>query len=182
MQTFQNTVDQSVWSYNPDVIVTQVHGIYTFTTASGVAINAPTTLVPYTIPAPTTAQLLSAAQTTQVASLTKSCAAAIVGGYTSSALGSPYTYPSKTTDQINMMGSVTASLVPGLASTWTTPFWCAPVSTGVWVYQNHTAAQIQQAGLDGKTWILTNQTNLANLNSQVMAATTVAAVQAIVWP
>jgi hypothetical protein len=182
MQDFQNTVNQSIWGFEDDVVVTNTNGVYSFTTALGVLLsNTPTTLVPYTIPVPTDAQLLSAAQTTQVAALTKSCANAVVGDYTSSALGSDYTYPSKITDQINMMGSVTASLVPGIASTWTTAFWCAPVSTGVWAYTNHTAAQIQQAGLDGKTWILACQNKLATLSSQVAAATTVAAAQAIVW-
>jgi hypothetical protein len=182
MQNFQNTVNQSVWAFENDVVVTEINGVYSFATASGVPLTTiPTTLVPYTIPAPTDAQLLSAAQTKQVATNTSAAAASMVSGYTSSALGSAYTYPSKTTDQINMLGSVSSSLLPGLASTWTTPFWCAPVATGVWAYQNHTAAQIQQVGADGKAWIVSNQTQLAELNAQVAAATTVAAVQAIVW-
>src|SRR5271168_1945930 len=107
MQNFQNTVNQSVWAFETDVVVTETGGVYSFATAAGIALtNVPTTLVPYTIPAPTDAQLLSAAQTKQVATNTSAAATSIVSGYTSSALGAPYTYPSKTTDQINMLGSV----------------------------------------------------------------------------
>jgi hypothetical protein len=38
-----------------------------------------------------------------------------------------------------------------------------------------------QAGLDGKAWVTTQQENLASLLAQVAAATTVSAVQAVVW-
>lgn len=60
---------------------------------------------------PTTAQLLAAAQAAQLVTLSSACAAAIVSGFTSSALGSPYTYPSKMTDQQNLASSITASLL-----------------------------------------------------------------------
>ena len=125
-------------------------------------------------------QTLASAQSAQISALTASCAAAITSGYTSSALGSAHTYPSGATDQINMIGSVTASLLPGLASGWTTPFWCAD-STGAWSFAPHTAAQIQQAGDDGKAWVVTCQTKLQTLSASVSAAKTLAAVQAIVW-
>lgn len=180
MQDFLNTVDQSLWAFESDVIVINTNGVYSFTDAVGNLLNVPTTLTPYTIPTPTVAQFLLAAQTTQMISLKTSCAAALVGGYPSSALGAVYTYPSAITDQINMLGSVSASMLPDLPTNWTTPFWCED-SSGNWAYQNHTAAQIQQVGADGKAWVVTNQINLATLNVQVMAATTIAAVQAIVW-
>lgn len=128
-------------------------------------------------PPPTLAQ----AQAAQIAALTAACAAAITGGYSSSALGAPHTYPSGTTDQINMMGSVTASTLPAASvAGWTTPFWCED-ATGAWSYQNHTAAQIQQAGSDGKAWVVACQLKLAGLNAQVAAATTAAAVEAVTW-
>ena len=129
-----------------------------------------------TLPAPTLAQ----AQANQVAALRSACDAAIVGGFQSSALGSAHTYPSGTIDQINLMGSVTASLLPGVGSGWSTPFWCADTSSN-WSWQNHTAAQIQQAGADGKAWVVTCQTKLATLTAEVAAATTIAAVEAITW-
>jgi hypothetical protein len=119
----------------------------------------------------------------QSAVIDAACAAAIVSGFTSSALGSAYTYPSKVTDQQNLAASVLASILPGVTTGWTTPFWCAD-STGMWSWVNHTAAQIQQVGADSKTAILGYQSQNAQLQAQLVAAniTTVDQVAAIVWP
>ncbi|HQU11401.1 MAG TPA: hypothetical protein PLV07_07435, partial [Acidiphilium sp.] len=119
-------------------------------------------------------------QAAQIAVLKAACEAAITGGYVSAALGSAHTYPSTPTDQLNMAASVIASQLPGLPSTWATAFWCQD-STGKWAMLAHTAPQIQQAGSDGKAWVTTQQLKLASLSAQVMAATTVTAVQAITW-
>jgi hypothetical protein len=124
---------------------------------------------------------LDAIKAKQIAFLTSCCAAAIVGGYSSSALGAPHSYPSNVTDQINMMGSVTASLLPELATGWTTPFWCEEAS-GSWAFRDHTAAQIQAAGADGKAHVVECQITLATLSAEVMAATMPNAIAAIVWP
>jgi len=113
--------------------------------------------------------------------LTASCAAAIVGGYLSSALGEPHTYPSGITDQINMMGSVTASLLPGVSAEWQTPFWCADAA-GLWEFRGHTAAQIQSAGSDGKAHVVTCQGTLEALVAQAIATETAEDLDAIVWP
>ncbi|CAN7475494.1 DUF4376 domain-containing protein [Rhizobium leguminosarum] len=123
---------------------------------------------------------LAAMKASRIAVLTAACAAAIVSGYSSSALGSEHQYPSKQTDQINMMGSVTDSLLPGQAPDWTTPFWCADES-GAWAFRPHTATEIQGAGADGKAHILECQTRLGQLAAQVMAAASAEAVAAIVW-
>ncbi|MCA2408408.1 hypothetical protein [Rhizobium leguminosarum] len=123
---------------------------------------------------------LAALKASRIAVLTAACAAAIVGGYSSSALGSEHRYPSKQTDQINMMGSVTDSLLPGQAPDWRTPFWCADES-GAWAFRHHTATQIQAAGADGKEHILQCQTKLMQLSVQVMAAASAEAVAAIGW-
>ncbi|MEW9586350.1 hypothetical protein ABQJ48_33510 [Paraburkholderia sp. DGU8] len=45
----------------------------------------------------------------------------------------------------------------------------------------HTAAQIQQVGMDGKAAILACLTKNQQLGTQIDAATTVEAVQAITW-
>ncbi len=124
---------------------------------------------------------LATAQAAQAQVLDQACAAAIVSGFTSSALGSAYTYPSGTLDQQNLTASVLASMLPGVAAGWTTPFWCAN-GEGVWAWTNHTAAQIQQVGTDAKTAILALQSQNATLQAQVAAATTVDAVAAITWP
>jgi hypothetical protein len=122
---------------------------------------------------------LAAGRAAQIALLRTACDAAITGGYTSSALGSAHSYPSTPTDQANMAASVLASLLPDLPAGWTTPFWCE--AGDVWAFTPHTAAQIQQAGRDGKAMIVAAQSKLATLSAEVAAATTVAAVQAIVW-
>lgn len=124
---------------------------------------------------------LEDAKAARIIFLTSACAAAIVGGYSSGALGSDHVYPSGVTDQINMMGSVTASLLPELAPDWVTPFWCED-SDGLWAYRPHTASEIQQAGSDGKAHVVNCQSTLAQLSASIMAASTPAAVAAIEWP
>ncbi len=143
---------------------------YTINFANGTA-----TQVLTTVPVP-----LAQPQAAQIAILRAAAAAAITGGYQSSALGAAHTYPSTTNDQINMLGSVAASMLPSLPAGWTTEFWCAD-STGAWAFQPHTAAQIQAAGNDGKAWVTACQTKLATLAAEVTAATTLAAVRGVVW-
>ncbi|HDR9099677.1 TPA: hypothetical protein QDA86_003015 [Burkholderia vietnamiensis] len=132
------------------------------------------------VPPPTSAQLLATAQAAQIATLTQACANAITTGFSSSALGTAHTYPAQITDQQNLSASVLSSLMPNLPSGWSTPFWCAD-STGAWSYANHTAAQIQQVGQDGKAAILAAIAKKVQFEQQVMAATTIEAVRAIVW-
>jgi hypothetical protein len=181
MQTFQDTATLKVYQFNDDVLVTSANGVYSFATAANVPLTSlPTTLVPYTIPTPTAAQLLANAQSIQVSTLTAACANAIIGNYTSNALGSTYSYPNKITDQINLLSAIASSQLANTANNWTTSFWCAS-SSNTWNYQPHTAVQIQQVGIDNKTWVATQQAQLASLKIQVTAANTVAAVQAVVW-
>jgi hypothetical protein len=116
----------------------------------------------------------------KISELSDACSAAIVAGFTSSALGSTYTYPSKNTDQQNLASSVLSSLIPGLPGGWTTPFWCAD-SNGTWGFIPHTASQIQQVGMDGKNAILACMARNAALASQVYSAVDADAVKAITW-
>lgn len=126
------------------------------------------------------ASALATLQSTKLSALTVSCVATIVGGYPSSALGPVHTYPSKPTDQTNMLGSVTASLFPNLPANWTTPFWVADAS-GVWSFADHTASQIQQAGSDGKAAVAGAQLKLASLSAEVAAAKSQADLDKITW-
>lgn len=129
---------------------------------------------------PKTLVTVAQAQATQSAALSASCASAIVSGFSSSALGSAHTYPSQPNDQSNLIGAATASQSPTLPAGWTCNFWCAD-STGAWALRAHTAAQIQQVLADGVAAREALSTKLAALVAQVEAATTVAAVQSIVW-
>lgn len=125
-------------------------------------------------------ELLAQAQTEKKAALTTECAATITGGFPSSALGSSYSYPSKPTDQANLVACVTASLLPGNTSSWATKFWCED-SSGGWAFREHTAAQIQKVGQDGKSFIESQQAQLETLKAKVDSATTVSDVDAISW-
>ena len=123
---------------------------------------------------------LDVARAARTRELYAACERRITGGFSSSALGTPHAYPSTMVDQINLMGSVSASLLPDRPADWTTPFWCA--SDGAWAFRPHDAAQIQAAGADCKAHVAACQTLLAALNLQVQGASSVAAVEAITWP
>ena len=129
-------------------------------------------------PTPTSSQLFTQAQQAQLATISSACAASIVGGFKSSALGKAYTYPSNETDQLNLSGSVMSSLFPNLPENWTTLQVCCDAN-GNWAYLPHTVAQIQQVGIDFKTFKLNCLARNATLQAQVAAATTVDAVQKI---
>lgn len=116
----------------------------------------------------------------KIEELTSLCMAFIVSGYKSDALGAPHTYPNKLTDQINMMGSVSASLLPNIPDDWATPFWCADES-GTWAFRMHSREEIQLAGSDGKAHVVLCQSTLERLTSQVSDAATVGAVESISW-
>ena len=102
MQIFQNTADQTIWQFNPDVLVTDTNGVFSFKTAFGVPLVVPTTLVPFTIPTPTPAQLLAAVQVSQSSIVKTSCANAITTTFSSSALGSAFNYDCAPLDQVNI--------------------------------------------------------------------------------
>lgn len=133
-------------------------------------------------PPPPTLQAVIAMQT---ATLYQACAAAIVAGFTSSALGAPYTYPSQPNDQSNLVGAVTASLQPGLSSTWSVKFWCAtqPAAPAfpVWAMVAHTPAQIQQVLADGVAAREAYSAKLDSLIAQLNQAATIAGAEAVTW-
>jgi hypothetical protein len=181
MQTFRDSATQAIYAFEDDVVAAKMDGVWRFATAAGAPLLPDlATLVPYTPPAPTEAEQLAAAQAAQTTRLRAACEAEIVGGYSSAALGAAHTYPSTPTDQANMAASVIASLLPGLAPGWTTPFWCVDTA-GVWTFAAHSAAQIQQVGRDGKAFVIAAQRRLATLSAEIAATADIAAVQAVVW-
>lgn len=123
------------------------------------------------VPPPSAAQQLQTAQTAQSAILRTACAAAIVSGFTSSALGSGYTYPSTITDQSNQQ-SIAASASGG-------SLWCE--TNGAWSFKAHTQAQAQAVVASFATWLNQCQAQLVTLSRQVDASTSIEAVQAVVW-
>lgn len=68
---------------------------------------------------PSTVSALAAAQATQITVLSEACATSIYAGFTSTALGTLYSYPAKATDQLNLLSSVESALLAAkLALPW----------------------------------------------------------------
>ncbi len=116
----------------------------------------------------------------KISELSNQCRAAITAGFESDALGHVHYYPSKETDQLNLAGSVTDSLLPDLEPDWVTPFWCAD-AVGEWAMRPHTAAQIQQVGREAKARILMLMQHNSQLAEQVQLAPDKQSVDDIVW-
>jgi len=116
----------------------------------------------------------------KAAALRAACQQAIRDGFSSTALGTQFTYPANEIDQRNMTAAVTQSLVPGLPADWATPFWCADPA-GNWAMRDHTAAEIQRAATDGRSAVIAAQRKLARLLDQVSAASACTDLDAIGW-
>lgn len=127
------------------------------------------------------APTLDAVKAARIETLRAACEATITGGFKSTALGDAHTYPSDIKAQINLMGSVTDSIMPDLPTSWTTPFWVCDAAQ-VWAWKMHNAGQIQQAGRDGKAHVVQCQSTLAALSDAVSIAETQEDVEAIAWP
>lgn len=128
----------------------------------------------------TAASQLQEHKDAKIASLSAACRQAITAGFESSALGQPHLYPSKETDQLNLAGSVTDSLLADLPADWVTPLWCAD-SAGEWAMRPHTAEQIQQVGREAKTRILSLMQHNAALAEQARLAPDKPSVDQIIW-
>jgi len=122
--------------------------------------------------APTLAEL-KASKTSEINS---ACAKEITSGFTSSALGTPHIYQSEQTDQLNLIGVVTAGQDDY--------FKCGVTDANgniTWNYALHTIAQLQQVLGDGKVHKLALLKKANTLKMQVVSAKTVADVTKVVW-
>lgn len=109
----------------------------------------------------------------------KMCRTVILRGFSSSALGSDYKYPSKELDQQNLNSFVVTSMLESDPE-WVAPFWCADASD-VWELRMHTAAQIQQVARDARAYITEQSAKNARLQAAIISATTKEELDAIVW-
>ena len=130
-------------------------------------------------------QIFKDYQLTAINALSVICETTIMTGFTSSALGSEYTYASTTLDQINLIGSVIASQVNAFAPQGTSVYYkCAPVvngTVGTFGYQLHSPNQMLGVFMSG---VMYKQQMLGNYQQKltlVNTATTVAEVDAITW-
>lgn len=101
---------------------------------------------------------LAQAQAAQAAVLNSACASQIVAGFTCSALGAVYTYPSSLVDQQNLAASITDSQLAQAAPAWTASAEVVQTALGVpcsIVTANGTAYMCTQSGTCGSvapTW------------------------------
>jgi hypothetical protein len=144
-------------------------------------------LIPYTVDvvnlvlvAPSAAAVLAAAQSMQNALLSSSAGAQIGTGFTSSALGAPYTYALDLVSQSNMQAAAIRMSLTNPAPPSTINYMCADAN-GVWLRRPHNQTQLLQAAIDGMTYIEAVLAKKDGFVSQINAATTVQAVEAIVW-
>lgn len=124
---------------------------------------------------------IDAVRRAKIIELSARCESEITSGFISEALGAAHTYPSGVKDQINLMGSVTDSLIPDRPADWKTPFWVCD-ERGQWSFKPHSDSQIQQAGRDGKEHVVKCQATLESLTNKVAAAKSPAAISSIDWP
>jgi hypothetical protein len=108
----------------------------------------------------------------KIEELNAACRAAIIGGFTSSALGAPHRYDSEEVDQLNLIGAV--------ATGGDLVYRCTD-ALGVKDWRLHTAAQLHQVLADGaaRKGALLHQAS--SLKAQAAEATTYELLQAIVW-
>lgn len=124
--------------------------------------------------------LVAQARAAQLTVIAAASTAAQTSGFTSSALGFEYSYPSGLSDQANLTAVITASLIPGQPSGTTYLFWCTD-PTGKAGFVAHTAAQIQQVGLDAMSAIIAAKQKQQTLAQQISTATAIDDVQTITW-
>lgn len=108
-----------------------------------------------------------------------SCAAAITGGFSSAALGTPHWYGSRMTDQANLDADMMAAASGGASTT--ADIACSADSGATWAVTAHDAAQIGQVWADFRAWRVACQVKKRALQGQIAAAPDAASVAAISW-
>lgn len=130
--------------------------------------------------APFTSLTLDQIKAAKLVEVRAACAAEIVGGFTSAALGAQHTYPSQSTDQSNLMAAVLSSL-SAPAEGWETPVWCMD-EAGAGTYRMHTASQVQTVGNDSLAVRNAALSKKAALELRINQAVMVEQVQSSSWP
>ena len=115
---------------------------------------------------------LAKLQQAKIVDLNTACGNFMVSGFTSSALGNVHTYDSKLEDQLNLTGVMALNA---------DSYYKCVDGAGVKAFLPHSAAQIKQVGIDGAMFKMVALSKVDGLKKAVMLATTLAAVNAIVW-
>ena len=177
MQTFKDSVTDQVWAFEDDVKVTATSGVYSFTTPAGVALSStPTTLQPYVIPAPTSAELLVSAQAKKLPTLFAAYLAAIYASIS-------FTTAAGTTQIFQANRAALGNLHDMLAAY--APTGAVP-SGFYWVALDTAQVPFTLADLQGLAGTIGARgwaefQHMQSLKIAVRAATTVAEVEAVSW-
>ena len=143
MQTFIDTTTSKVYQYENDVVVSESGGVYSFKTVNGVLLNTPLTLQPYTIPAPTPAQLAAQAVQAQTGALRTAYQTAIntpVSFKNAAGVTSTYSFGSTLTSGGSNAQSLLVQILAADSAAWT---------AGVWFDTNGDAQTMTFADLQG---------------------------------
>ncbi len=108
----------------------------------------------------------------------KSCNNAIITGIESSVLGISHHYPTELTDQQNLSGLVTETLLSNPPSEF--KFWCKD-GNGKWSRKAHTSTQIQQLGKAVASHVKTQQTQYEIKLGEIALATSQTELDLVVW-
>lgn len=95
---------------------------------------------------------LAQAQENQIAQLSAACQAEIVSGFSSSALGTAHTYPSKQTDQLNLAASVTTALIALNSAAWASSTSYSVGQTVTFEGQAYVCTTAGKSGSSAPTW------------------------------
>lgn len=125
-------------------------------------------------------KVLAKVKTQKTQEINTACAAQIISGFTSNALGSTKHYQSEQIDQLNLVG-VVAGGVDDLFKCGTEDVDFANNGIITWAYELHTIAQLTQVLNDGKAYKQTLLQKAYGLKADIEAATTADEVNAIAW-
>ncbi len=129
---------------------------------------------------PEPAPPLEVVRATRETDLAAACAAAITAGVTLDVLGQTIHYPTGQTDQVNLSGAVTLTLLPGLPDDWVQHLTCRD-ATGTWARRPHTAPQLQAVGRAVAAHVDACRGRLAERRAALAAAGSAEEVGEICW-
>lgn len=133
-------------------------------------------------PQPTSTQLaageIDTAKAVRRGDMASECKRAIEAGHPSLVLGASHTYPTTKQDQGNLDALVLKARIHGTTQIY--KFWCADPN-GVWARRAHTAQQITDLGTEIANHVIAQQDRYETTLAEINAATTVTAVEAVVW-
>lgn len=177
MKNFKDSATGEIYNFDDSVIEDNSSGNYVFKTPAGLTIPTPTTLQPYTPPAPTAAELLATAQAAQVGIIQASALATETSPlhFTTAANVSGY-FPMDARAQIKYLGAYTRYVVHAQTLPSSFAFYD---STGTAIA--FTVADIDNFATAGFLQVEASLAKESSLISQIASASTVSAVQAVVW-